>query len=61
MDNALIICLEKELTLDLVREIAVLSPVRVICLDEGFNNDDSLKTNAVQIMKSKRIEDFRTV
>lgn len=61
MDNALIICLEKELTLDLVREIAALSPVRVICLDEGFNNDDSLKTNAVQIMKSKRVEDFRTV
>lgn len=61
MDNALIICLEKELTLDLVREIAALSPVRVICLDEGFHNDDSLKTNAVQIMKSKRVEDFRTV
>jgi len=33
----------------------------VVCLDEGFQNNDQLKTNAVLIMKSKGVNDFRTV
>jgi len=57
----MIICLEKELTKELIRTIAEKQPSRVICLDQGFTNNDQLKTNAVQIMKSKGIDDFRTV
>ena len=57
----MIICLEKELTKELIRTIAEKQPSRVICLDQGFTNNDQLKTNAVQIMKSKGIVDFRTV
>ena len=38
-----------------------MEPAKVILLDEGFNNNDALKTNAVEIIKSKKIEDFRTV
>ena len=30
-------------------------------LDVGFSGNDQLKTNAVQIMKSHKVEDFRTV
>jgi adenine-specific DNA-methyltransferase len=33
----------------------------VVCLDVGFADNDQLKTNAVQIMKSHNVEDFRTV
>jgi adenine-specific DNA-methyltransferase len=60
-DNALLICLEKELTEDLIRAIAAKEPARVVCLDTGFRNNDQLKTNAVQIMKSHNVHDFRTV
>lgn len=55
------ICLEKELTQEVIKAMAEKSPSRVICLDKGFSGNDQLKTNAVQIMKSKRVEDFRTV
>jgi len=41
--------------------MAERQPSRVICLDRGFANNDQLKTNAVQIMKSKGVDDFRTV
>lgn len=57
----LLICLEKELTLEIIKAIAERKPTRVICLDEGFQNNDQLKTNAVQIMKSKNVVSFRTV
>lgn len=57
----LLICLEHDLTNDLIKSMAELQPTRVICLDEGFHNNDQLKTNAVQIMKSKGVVNFRTV
>lgn len=57
----LLICLEHDLTNDLIKAMAELQPTRVICLDEGFHNNDQLKTNAVQIMKSKGVVNFRTV
>jgi adenine-specific DNA-methyltransferase len=60
-DGALLICLEKELSIDLITQIAKLEPARVVCLDSGFNEKDDLKTNAIQIMKSHGIDDFRTV
>ncbi len=60
-EGAMLICLEKELTIDLIRHMADRKPQRVICLDEGFAGNDQLKTNAVQIMKSKCVTSFRTV
>lgn len=60
-DGALLICLEKELTHDVISEMAKRSPSRVICLDEGFQNNDQLKTNAVLMMKNHGVEVFRTV
>ncbi len=60
-DGALLICLEKALTHDVISDMAKRSPSRVICLDEGFQNNDQLKTNAVLIMKNHGIEVFRTV
>lgn len=60
-EGQLLICLEKELTHEVIKAMAEKQPSRVICLDEGFQNNDQLKTNAVQIMKSKGVLNFRTV
>ena len=60
-DDALLICLDKALTSEVIKAMAELNPSRVICLDEGFQDNDQLKTNAVLIMKSKGVNDFRTV
>jgi len=57
----LLVCLEKKLTLDLIRHIADQKPERVVCLDQGFTNNDQLKANAVQIFKTKGITSFKTV
>ena len=60
-NGELLICLDKELNYEAIKAMAELKPTRVICLDEGFQNNDELKTNAVQIMKTKGVVNFRTV
>jgi adenine-specific DNA-methyltransferase len=57
----LFICLERQLTLDLVRAIAGHRPERVVCLDNGFTGNDQLKANAVQLFKNKGVTSFKTV
>ena len=59
--GALMICLDRELTLELIRAIAEKKPERVVCLDEGFAGNDQLKANAVQTFKTKGIVKFQTV
>lgn len=59
--GALVICLDRALTLELVRAIAEMKPERIVCLDEGFAGNDQLKTNAVQTFKTKGITSFKTV
>jgi adenine-specific DNA-methyltransferase len=59
-DGSMLICLEQDLTLEVIKAMAEMKPVRVVCLDEGFKGNDQLKTNAVQIMKTRNIT-FRTV
>lgn len=59
--GALVICLDRTLTLELIRAIADMKPERVVCLDEGFAGNDQLKTNAVQTFKTKGITSFKTV
>lgn len=60
-DGAMLICLERELTLELIRAMAGKKPERVVCLDEGFAGNDQLKANAVQIFKTKGVTNFKTV
>lgn len=54
-------CLERELTLELIRAMAEKKPERVVCLDQGFEGNDQLKTNAVQTFKTKGVTSFKTV
>jgi adenine-specific DNA-methyltransferase len=65
-DGALLICLEKEITPELIDALADANPLQVICLDEGFKGNDQLKANAVQTFKARAQADeseivFRTV
>jgi adenine-specific DNA-methyltransferase len=60
-DGVLFICLERELTLETIRAMAVKKPERVVCLDAGFAGNDQLKANAVQIFKTKGVLSFKTV
>lgn len=52
-DGALLICLEKEITPELIDALAEANPLQVICLDEGFKGNDQLKANAVQTFKAR--------
>lgn len=58
--GGMLICLEKELMLEVIRVMAEKKPQRVICLDLGFAGNDQLKANAVQIFKTKEVV-FKTV
>lgn len=60
-DGLMLVCLEHDLTLEVLRAMADKKPERVVCLDAGFANNDQLKTNAVQTMKAKGVTKFQTV
>jgi adenine-specific DNA-methyltransferase len=50
-DGHVMICLDRHITLDVIREMAQRMPAEVICLDAGFA-DDATKVNAGQIVAS---------
>lgn len=58
--NYLMICLEKDLSLDVIKEIASLKPQRVVFYDTGFA-DDSVKANAEQTLKKQGVTDIRVI
>jgi len=51
-EGALLVCLEKNLTIEVIRALAERKPERVVCLDAGFAGNDQLKANAAQIFKA---------
>ncbi|MCJ7530803.1 MAG: site-specific DNA-methyltransferase [Anaerolineales bacterium] len=59
--GALLVCLEPELTMEVIRAMAAQKPERVVCLDSGFDGNDQLKTNAVQIFKTQGVPSFKTI
>lgn len=52
-DGAMLICLEKEITPELIDALAEANPLQVICLDEGFKGNDQLMANAVQTFRAR--------
>lgn len=52
-EGALLICLEDEITAEVIDGVANLEPMQFICLDKAFNGNDQLKANAVQTFKAK--------
>lgn len=59
--GSFLICLERNLDMELIRAIADRKPERVVCLDRGFAGNDALKTNAVQIFKAQGVAKFQTL
>ena len=53
-DGAFLICLERSLTLSLVRAIGDRRPERVLFLDEGFAGNDQLKANSRSDVQNQR-------
>ncbi len=51
-EGALLICLDRNLTLEIIEAMIERLPIMIICLDEGFNSNDQLKVNVVQTIKS---------
>jgi len=51
--GALLICLEEQLTAELIDEVIKLEPMQFICLDKGFQGNDQLKANTAQAFKAR--------
>lgn len=52
-DEALLICLEDEITRELIDAVAETEPLQFICLDRSFQGNDQLKANAVQTFAAR--------
>ena len=52
-DGALLICLEDEVTRELIDAVAEAEPMQFICLDKAFKGNDQLKANAVQTFAAR--------
>ena len=59
--DALFLCLEWALTLDVLRAMAEHKPEHVVCLDAGFASNDQLQANAAQSFRTKGVTSFKTV
>jgi len=54
--GALLLCLENEITKELVNAVANLEPMQFICLDSAFQGNDQLKANAVQTFAARNMQ-----
>jgi adenine-specific DNA-methyltransferase len=52
-DGALLVCLDRALTIEVIEAMAALDPAQIICLDLGFGGNDALKVNAVQTIRAR--------
>lgn len=52
-NRALLICLEDQVTAELIDAVIALEPMQFICLDKGFQGNDQLKANTAQAFKAR--------
>lgn len=55
-NGALLLCLEKTITKELIDAVADCEPMQFICLDAAFNGNDQLKANAVQTFAARNMQ-----
>ena len=60
-DDELLICIDRKLSKEVILEMANLKPAHCICLDIGFENNDQLKANALETMRSHGVINFKTI
>lgn len=56
-EGALLICLDRRLTLEVIDAMVARMPAMILCLDDGFRGNDQLKVNAMQTVKSRNQND----
>jgi len=49
-ENALVACFDTDITEELIKELAVFKPLRVVFRDNGFSSD-AVKINVEQVFK----------
>ncbi len=54
--GALLFCLEKPVTKELIDAVAEAEPVQFICLDSAFHGNDQLKVNSVQTFAASNMQ-----
>lgn len=59
--DAVLVCLENELTRDLFLAMATLQPQQVLCLERGFAGDATLREYALALLKENGVKDLVTV
>jgi len=57
----MLVCLDWELTLEVVETVAERKPAQIVCLGAGFRKNDQLKVNAVQTIKSRARSEESTI
>jgi adenine-specific DNA-methyltransferase len=55
-EGALLVCLEGQVDMTLVRELVKKQPERIVLLDVAFGGDDQLRTNAALEIRNRGIE-----
>jgi len=55
-EGALLLCLESEVTKELIDAVAESEPMQFICLDSAFHGNDQLKANAVQTFAARNMQ-----
>jgi adenine-specific DNA-methyltransferase len=55
-DGALLLCLEDDVTKELIDSVAEAEPMQFICLDSAFHGNDQLKANAVQTFAARNMQ-----
>lgn len=59
--GAILACLESSLSLALFEEMVQRDPGQIVCLDSAFGDDDQLKVNATQIIRSRARSEEATI
>ena len=54
-NGAFILCLEEDITSELIDKVIELQPMQFICLDKGFSGSDQLKANTSHAFKAHSI------
>jgi adenine-specific DNA-methyltransferase len=60
-EGALLVCLDRELTIEVIEAMVERAPAQIVCLDAGFQRNDQLKVNAVQAIKSRARNEETTI
>ena len=60
-DGALLVCLDRSISLEAVEAMAARDPGQIVCLEAGFEGDDGRKVNALQLIRARARSEDTTI